>query len=715
MRQIFMQKRSIRSAVVVAEEVPAPRCGSSNVLIGNQYSLISAGTESMAVGSTKRDMVEKALKDKDIRKSVIDMVVQDGLQKTADRVKFEFNKWTPLGYSGAGVALEVGDQIGSIRQGQLVAYAGEPHAEIIRGRKRLSIPVPEGVSAKEAAFVALGSIAMQAVRRAEPQVGETIAVLGLGLVGQLVAQLITASGARVIGCDLHQSRMDLAMKLGTEAVFPAGDQFVDQVRQYTGGVGVDRVMICAAGKSNVPVQQAVKIARDRGRLVVVGLVGLDVPCEEFYMKELDLVISRSYGPGRYDPQFEDAGVDYPLSYVRWTEERNMAEFLRMIAANKVQVEPLVSHEYTVDQAADAYAMIMDNPNQTLAVMLKYDEPGSTIERKIPATTQNGQGTDGAKQVAVIGCGNFAQQFHLPNIKASPRLHFKRLVTSSGQSSKEMGLRYGAAEAGTDPGELWSDPDIDAVFVFTRDRSHAGMTADALQAGKHVFCEKPLACSEEECVALERLAENTDRLCFTGFNRRFAPMITRVKDTLDQLSGPKMMHFRVNAGPLPQNNWVYDPRHAAGRIVGEACHFIDLFRWLVGTNPVSVVATAMGAGATAETLEDLSSQFLFADGSVGTLLYTAAGSSYIGKERLEVFCDGTSIVMDDYRQLTMRGKQRLDLRERKVNKGHAAELEHFTDAITGKCESSINIHDGIAATRWALAAIESARGQPINAG
>ena len=703
-----MQKRSLRSAVVAAEDVPAPRCGGSNVLIANQYSLISAGTESTAVGSSKRDMVEKALRDKDIRNSVIDMVVQDGIRKTADRVKFEFNKWTPLGYSGAGIALEVGERIENLRKGQLVAYAGEPHAEIIRARKQLATPIPESVSSKEAAFVALGSIAMQAVRRAEPQVGETIAVLGLGLVGQLVAQLTTAAGARVIGCDLHRSRMDLALALGAEVVFPAGEQFADQVKQYTDGVGVDRVMICAAGKSNVPVQQAVKIARDRGRLVVVGLVGLDVPCEEFYMKELDLVISRSYGPGRYDPKYEDAGNDYPLSYVRWTEQRNMAEFLRMIAAKKVQVEPLISHEYTVEQAAEAYQMIMENPDQTLAVLLKYDDPPQEILRKTPATCVNGSLSNDMLHVGVIGCGNFAQQFHLPNIKASSRLHFKRLVTSTGQSSKEMGLRYGASEAGTDPAELWNDPDVDAVFVFSRDRAHASMAMQALKAGKHVFCEKPLACTEEECQLLEETALNTDRLCFTGFNRRFAPMMLQVREVCDQLTGPKMMHFRVNAGPLPRDNWVYDPTHAAGRIVGEACHFIDLFRWIVGTNPVSVSATAMGGGTTVESLEDITAQFLFADGSIGNLLYTAAGSSHVGKERIEVFCDGTSILMDDYRQLTVRGKSRLDRKARKIDKGHAAEMKHFTDAISGSAKSSISIHDGIAASRWALAAINSAR-------
>jgi predicted dehydrogenase/NADPH:quinone reductase-like Zn-dependent oxidoreductase len=706
-----MQKRSLRAAVVAAEEVPAPRCGSSNVLIANQYSLISAGTETTAVGSTKRDMVTKALKDPDIRQSVIDMVLQDGVQKTADRVKFEFNKWTPLGYSGAGIALEVGEQIQGIRPGDLVAYAGEP--EVVRGRKRLSIPVPAGVSAKEAAFVALGSIALQAVRRAEPQVGETIAVLGLGLVGQLVAQLLAAAGARVVGSDFHESRMNLATNLGIERTFHAGDSFVEQVKQYTHGIGVDRVMICAAGKSNAPIEQAVKIARDRGRIVVVGLVGMDVPGQEFYMKELDLVISRSYGPGRYDPNFEDAGEDYPLSYVRWTEERNMSEFLRMVAAKKVKVDSLISHEYNIDQASDAYSLIMESPNQTLAVMLKYAEVPNVIQRTTTAAKSSLGDSSGKKQIAVIGCGSFARQFHLPNIKANSALHFKRLVTSTGQSSQEMGLRYGAAEAGTDVAELWQDRELDAVFIFTRDRSHARLACDALQAGKHVFCEKPLACSEEDCEELERISENTDKVCFTGFNRRFAPMMVRVKQTLDQLQGPKMLHFRVNAGKLPRDNWVYDPRHAAGRIVGEACHFIDLLCWLVGSDPVSITATSMGSGATVTELEDLSAQFLFLDGSVGSILYTAVGSPYIGKERLEVFGQGTSIVMDDYRQLTIRGRDRVDLRARKVDKGHAAELQHFVDVINGRCASSVTARDGILATRLALAAIKSARGECSN--
>ena len=705
-----MRKNALRAATVEAEDVPAPACTSKSVVLANRHSLISAGTETTAVGSSKRDMVVKAIKDPDIRQSVVDMLVQDGVRKTADRVQYEMTKWTPLGYSGAGMAVEVGKEIEGIRPGDAVAYAGQGHAEFIRASKNLCVPVPNGVTSREAAFVALGSIALQAVRRADVQVGDTVAVLGLGLVGQLVSQLLQAAGARVVGTDVIEQRMQIATQLGAETVLSARGPVEKDVLRTTGGVGVDRVMLCASTNNSQVIEQAVKIARDRGRIVVVGQVNLDVPRNEFYMKELDLVISRSYGPGRYDASYEEHGVDYPLGYVRWTEQRNMAEFLRLIAAGRIDVEPLITHEFSVAEAAAGYDLLMNRPQDCLGVLLEYDQQAKQRPSRSVAVRSKGRVrrvSRAVPNIAVIGCGAFARQFHLPNLQNEKRVCLHTLVASSGQTAREMAERYGAQRAASDAQQVFDDPDVDAVMIFTRDRSHAPLAAAALDAGKHVFCEKPLATSWEDIELLQEAASD-DRLCMTGFNRRFAPMLLQVKAALDSLNGPKMIQYRVNAGSMPSDHWVHDAAHSAGRIVGEACHFVDLFRWLTGAEPVRVTAIPCGECPSNNRLDNVSATLEFGDGSVATLIYTAQGAPQLGKERLEAFCDGTAIAMDDFRTLTVRGCQRLDERRRRVNKGHDAELRHFADAIIGTAPPLISIEDGLRATAICEAIVTSAR-------
>jgi predicted dehydrogenase/threonine dehydrogenase-like Zn-dependent dehydrogenase len=710
-----MQKNALRPAAIGTEEVPAPRPGESGVLLANRYSLISAGTEGATVRRNKRDMISKALHDPDLRQSVVDMVVDNGLRKTAERVQYEMTKWTPLGYSGAGVAVEVGPLVEGIRPGDRIAYAGHGHAEYIAASKHLCARVPDEVSMQEAAFVALGSIALQAVRRAEPEVGEVVAVLGLGLVGQLVSQMLQTAGARVVGSDLVPGRLKLAEQLGIERGFPAGPRLPADLLRYTNGLGADRVVICAATSGNEVIEQAVAMARDRGRIVVVGMVGMNVPSEDFYRKELDLVISRSYGPGRYDPQYEEQGIDYPRSYVRWTEQRNMQEFLRLVQSGKLAVKPLISHEFELEQAERGYEVLANSPSESLGVLLKYSEP-SDPPPNVPLSTTSTRLTDSPTDrgnVAVIGCGAFARQFHLPNLKNHPQLTFHTLVASSGQSAKEMAVRYGAAHCTTDSEHVGRDPSIDAVMILTRDRSHAPLAAAALQAGKHVFCEKPLAISEADCRLVTEAAAASGRVCMVGFNRRFAPITVEAKRIVDEDSpGPKTVLYRVNAGSLPKDTWVYDPAHAAGRIVGEACHFIDLACWFIDAEPVRVSAQPMGTCHSSLTLEDVSATFEFSDGSLATIVYTAQGASQLPKERIEIFGNGTALVLDDFRRLTVRGRRRIDTSLRRADKGHAAELLHFAQAIRGEAAPQIDARDGVRATLCCLELIHSAReGQP----
>ncbi len=716
MKQIFMKKKIKRRASLSTEDVPVPTCSPGTVILANRHSLISAGTETAAVKRDKKDMVVKALTQPEIRQTLKDMLIQDGIKKTADRVQFEMTKWTPLGYSGAGIAIEVGEGIEGIQEGDAVAYAGEGHAEYIRASKNLCVRIPEGVTTKEAAFVALGSIAMQGVRRAEPQIGDVVALVGLGLVGQLTNQLLISSGARVLAIDMIEGRIQLAKTLGAEEGFIPNDQLPKDIMRYTRGVGVDHVVICASTASNSVIQQAVEMCRERGRITVVGAIGLDIPHEKFYYKELELRISRSYGPGRYDPQYEQHGIDYPLGYVRWTEKRNMQEFLRLIQSNQIDVNPLITNEFGLLEVDKAYDMLITKPNECLAILLKYDEIPDPPSRRVAigSPTPKIPKKNGPSNIAVVGCGYFARQFHLPYVKDSPNLCLSTLVTSSSQNAKEMGTYYGANSCSTDWREVLQDDQIDAVMIFTRDHSHANITLESLKAGKHVFCEKPLTTNYEECAEIIKAVEEDHPLCMVGFNRRFAPLMVPIKDTLSDCKGRRVIHYRVNAGPLPNDNWVFDPQYAAGRVIGEVCHFIDLFYYLLDCEPISVFAQSMGEVPSINSLEDISACFKFSDGSIANLIYTALGTTSYAKERMEIFTDGSTLVLDDYKDVTIRGKKHFDIHNKKIDKGHIAELTHFSNAIRGKEPLTLTHREGIRATVCCLKIFESAKtGEPVD--
>ncbi len=701
-----MTKNPLTAATITAEDVPTPECGPGHVLLQNRYSLISAGTESAAVRRTVRDMIVKGLTAHEIRSSVKDMLFAEGLRKTAERVRFETSKWTPLGYSGCGVALEVGSQIEGIQIGDLVAYAGAGHAECVRAAKNLCVRVPDGVAAREASFVALGSIALQAVRRADVQVGDICAVIGLGLVGQLVSQLLQTAGARVFGSDPVPGRVDLARRLGAEYVSLTNPQIPDEFRRETQGRGVDRAIICASGGRDV-VDQAVAMLRDRGRIVVVGMIDLNVPCEEAYRKELDLVISRSYGPGRYDHAYEEHGTDYPIGYVRWTERRNMEEFLRLVQAGRVKVDPLITHDYPLPEADQAYAMLVNQPATSLGVVLRYGEADVPVTRTMRLkASRSSMRLSRPINVAVIGCGSFARQFHLPNLRNHSDLNLRLLVASTGHNAKEMAKRYDAEHCSTSFDEALSDPAVDALFVLTRDNLHAGMTIAGLQAGKHVFCEKPLATNEEECRLFEERSWAESPLCMVGFNRRFAPLAIHAKRRIERRRGNCMITYRVNAGSLPRQSWIFDAAHAKGRIVGEVCHFVDLLGWLLDAELVKIFAQSTTPAASLASLEDVTTVLTFSDGSTATLLYTAKGTATFSKERLEIYDDGQVIVLDDYRTLTIRGRSRGQFSRWRTDKGHAQEIAHFAQAIRGAEPLLVTHEDGVRATRACLKLYES---------
>ncbi|HLJ11278.1 MAG TPA: bi-domain-containing oxidoreductase, partial [Planctomycetaceae bacterium] len=534
-----------------------------------------------------------------------------------------------------------------------------------------------------------------------------VAVIGLGLVGQVVTQLLSAAGARVFGIDVLPQRLELAARSGAERCIGAGTDAPGEIVRLTGGLGADRVMICASTASNEVIEQAIEMARDRGRIVMVGFVGMDIPQDKFYMKELDLVVSRSYGPGRYDSQYEQHGNDYPIGYVRWTENRNMQEFLRLVQDGRLDIESLITHEFALTEATCAYEQLIADPSQCLGILLRYDECPVPDLSKVLLTAGPKRPTEkkSVVNVAVVGCGGFARQFHLPNVKASADLRLRAIVASSGHSAKEMAKRYGADYCSTRLDEVLADDSIDALMILTRDTSHARMTAEALRAGKHVFCEKPLTVSFDECEMLADMLQAGGPLCTVGFNRRFAPLVERLRDLLKRVSGPRMLVYRVNAGPLPRDNWIYDPAYGRGRIIGEACHFVDLLCDLAGAEPISVTAHALNDTSECQ-LEDVAAVFHFADGSIGNLIYTASGTTAYAKERLEIFCGGNVYVLDDFRRLAVRGAKRLDVKDRSGDKGHAAELAHFVASVQGQESLAVSHIDGIRATLACLGIGES---------
>ncbi|MCG8553003.1 MAG: Gfo/Idh/MocA family oxidoreductase, partial [Desulfobacterales bacterium] len=418
-------------------------------------------------------------------------------------------------------------------------------------------------------------------------------------------------------------------------------------------------------------------------------------------------MSCSYGPGRYDLDYEEKGIDYPIGYVRWTEKRNMEEFLRLIQQGRLKIEPLVSHEFELKDAAEAYDLLIKQPDDCLAILLKYSTEPEEIKRTVSIKPgKKVHKKSDRSSVAIVGCGAFARQFHLPNIKANKHLDIRTLCASSGQSAKEMGERYGAEICTTDTDEIIEDPAVDSVMIFTRDTLHAGVVTAALKSGKHVFCEKPLATTLEECKGIMAAQKEKESVCFIGFNRRFAPLMQQAKKIVEKCAGPKMIHYRVNAGPLPNNSWIYDPAYSAGRVIGEICHFIDLMAWLVGKEPVSVIAQTAGSPKETVRTENVNALFRFEDGSTGSILYTAEGVSSFPKERMEIFSSGTAIAMDDYQKLTVRGAERIDETNRNGDKGHGEEIIRFTEAVLGREAPAISHIDGIRATICCLKILES---------
>lgn len=637
---------------------PAPKVSKNTLIINSRLSLISAGTERMLVEFGKASYFEKSRQQPDKVRMVLEKIATDGLMSTLDAVKSKLAQPLPLGYCNVGVVAEVGAGVKGFKVGDRVVSNG-PHADVVKVPKNLCVRIPDTTDDESASFVVLASIGLQGIRLTEPTLGETFVVIGAGLIGLLTIQLLRANGCRVLAIDFDESKLDLARKFGAQTCnLGIGEEPVATGLAFSRGVGVDGVIITASTKSNDPVTQAAKMCRKRGRIVLVGFSGLELNRNDFYQKELSIQVSCSYGPGRYDPLFEEKGQDYPLPFVRWTVQRNFEAVLDMLASGQLDVKPLISHRFAFEEAESAYRILTED-NTGLGILLEYTS--SDKSRTVRKTKLNKSVTYNQVQpvMGFIGAGNYASRMLIPAFKAAGA-QFHTLVTTNGINSVIHGAKAGFAEASTDTTDLLANPEINTVAIVTRHDSHAQLVTEALEANKHVFVEKPLAIDLAGLDQVEnayKKAHDADigPQLMVGFNRRFSPHVKKIKALLEPIREPKSFIITINAGALPVDHWTQDTDVGGGRIIGEACHFIDLMRHLADNEIVSVKAMRMGDYSGMEVSEDKSSIILgFADGSFGTIIYLANGASSFPKERIEVFAAGGVLQLDNFRKLKAFG-------------------------------------------------------------
>ena len=682
MKQIL---QDLKTGDTILEDVPCPSLGSDSVLIQTTRTLVSAGTERMLVDFGKGNLIQKARSQPDKVKQVLEKVQTDGLMPTIDAVKNKLDTPLPLGYCNVGRVLDSRSDLFSI--GQRVVSNGK-HAEIVSVPKNLCAVIPDSVDDESAVFTVIGAIALQGIRLIKPTLGETVVVTGLGLIGLVAVQLLRAHGCRVLGIDFDAEKVAIAKQLGAEVVnLSAGQDPIAVAEQYSRGRGVDAVLITASTKSNDPIHQAATMCRQRGRIVLVGVVGMEMSRADFYEKELSFQVSCSYGPGRYDANYEEGGQDYPLGFVRWTEQRNFEAILDMMADGRIDMKPLISHRYKLDDACDAYELISSgNP---LGVLLEYDaaEQAAT-QQVVELNTRSNLPASGTQSASIgfIGAGNYASSVLVPAFAATGA-RLKSIASATGVSSVHVGKKNGIEEATTDTNGLISDPDVDALVISTRHNSHAKQVCAGLKESKHIFVEKPLVLTRDELSEVSEVYNGLEKkpLLMVGFNRRYAPHVIKIKKLLSSKSSPISMVMTVNAGFIPADHWVHDPASGGGRIIGEACHFVDLLRFLADASIESVNAVAMDSQCN----DSVSIQLRFKNGSIGVVNYLANGSKSLAKERLEVFCNGAVLQLDNFRAL--RGYGWSGFKSDKLwrqDKGQKTCTKAFVDAIASGDDSQL---------------------------
>lgn len=684
MKQIL---QNLRSGTTELVEVPCPRVSSGQLLIRTTCSLVSAGTERMLVDFGKANPIEKARQQPDKVRMVVDKVKTDGLIPTLDAVRNKLEQPLPLGYCNVGEVLAVGKGVEGFAVGDRVASNGK-HAEVVSVPVNLCARIPDTVHDEAAAFVVVGAIALQGIRLVQPTLGEAVVVTGLGLIGQITVQLLRANGCRVLGIDFDQAKLEMAKSFGAEVVnLGLGEDPVQAAEHFSRGRGVDAVLVTAATQSSEPMHQAAQMCRKRGRIVLVGVAGLELSRDDFFKKELTFQVSASYGPGRYDANYEEKGLDYPIGFVRWTEQRNFEAVLDMLADGRLDVLPLISHRFDLANTGDAYTVV-GGSEPSMGILLEYAPRAekSDVVLQEPTvrlvTDKSRVGAGETPTIAFVGSGNYAGGVLIPAFKAA-NAHLASVASGSGVSGMHAGKKFGFDETTTDTDKLFHDPSVDALVITTRHNSHAGFVLQALEAGKHVFVEKPLCLTLPELDEIANVYTRLQKhnglhpLVMVGFNRRFAPQVQKMKSLLAGVSGPKSFVMTVNAGAIPSDHWVQDIEVGGGRIIGEACHFVDLLRYLAGSPIISHSKLAMDS-VTGDTV---SIQLGFADGSVATVHYFANGSKAFPKERLEIFAAGQVLQLDNFRKLKGYGWPGFkNLNLWRQDKGQNACVAAFVNAV-----------------------------------
>jgi predicted dehydrogenase/threonine dehydrogenase-like Zn-dependent dehydrogenase len=699
--------QNVSTGEIAVEDVPAPARGPTSLLVATRYSLISAGTERAALELGRASVVEKARARPDLVQRVFESARDEGLATTYAKVRGRLGEPNALGYSLCGVVLEACEDAPAAA-GELVACAGAgraSHAEVVSVPRNLCARVPETVAPEDAAYATVAAIALHGIRLAEVGLGDVAVVVGLGLVGQITLQLLAAAGCVALGVDPDQWRVQLAVENGFFATTDAA-QLQAEARRRTSNRGADGVLITAASKTAAPLSTATAVARERSVVSIVGDVAIESPRAPLFAKELRLVVSRSYGPGRYDPLYEEAGIDYPAGYVRWTEGRNLDEVLRLMSTGQLRPRTLTTHTFPLEEGAQAYELLTaDEPS--LGIILSYPDKRTSGDRSVRLPTRRSLRPVGRERVrvGVVGAGTFARTVLMPEL--AKRCSIVAVATQTGVSAQASAARFGASLATTDAAEILVDDAVDAVAIATRHNLHAEYVIAALRAGKHVFVEKPLALSEDELRSVEEAAADSPGILMVGFNRRFAPLAHELRDALCG-RGPLVVSYRVNAGRLPRSHWTHDPSQGGGRIVGEVCHFVDFVGFLSGIPRLHAGAAVSGASEPIE--DDIAATFRTPDGSVATILYCALGDPSLPKERIEVFGEAGAGVLEDFSSLTLYQNGRRRVIERHRDKGHGAEVASFLAACRAG-EQPWPIDEMTAVTRLTFALRDSILATP----